>query len=211
MEQQKITVDCSDFSGDLFSRLVLEVSLFDHGLPDVIFFDVLSHKDFREIIIKHKEDIKSTTRKILFVENKMPIKRVLQALDPKIIQVRTITNSQRQNKSTFELLDAFAGGETVRMISILRQQKNQGASIEEILGLFNWQLKSWVEAGYGDRDSNLKPFVKNKAVAFLRKTSQKQIIGMYLSFLQILSKRDWIGGEMWCALELWCIQNTPKN
>lgn len=127
----------------------------------------------------------------------------LLAYDPSITRenIELLTDEVPQSK-VFELLDAAFAGRTKQMLMLYKDQRAQGVEPQQIVAMLVWQLYIFAVAKAGQkkpaaeiaRDAHLSPFVVEKSLALMRRTSPQQLRTMVsdLRALDVRSKSEGI-------------------
>lgn len=141
----------------------------------------------------------------------------LLAYDPQITRatIELLTESTPQS-TVFELLDAALRGDTVRTMSLYREQRALKVEPQAIIAMVAWQLHILaVSKAAGSRpaadiarEAKVSPFVVNKSIAATRRLTLAQISRMIAELLELDVRLKSVAIDADEALQLYLLNLT---
>lgn len=180
------------FSDEVCQELLSSQELFGNETL-VILSGVLEKKDDVDYILKNLKDIQSSKTIFIFLEGEIT-KKIFNQIKKRAEDAwfsEDGINKRDVEFSIFSLTDAVGKRDKKRAWIILQRAYSHGIAPESIYGTLFWHIKTLAlvqgaqERGEDLSNLNLKPFVVNKTLGFLRNYNKTDIQKMLKGLIDV--------------------------
>lgn len=124
-----------------------------------------------------------------------PVQTACKKAGGEIIEIKKEEKGKRRAYedepfNLFLLTDALGKRDKKNLWILYRQAADQGAPIEEIHGLFNWQVKNMIMVQVEKGNPGMHPFLYQKTAQFARNYTLEELRALSLELVRIFHERE---------------------
>ncbi len=161
-DAQMVILDSDSFSPNTCEQFLSSVGLFDEK-SIIVINSVCETKEHKEYLLSHLQDMINSDNAFVLSENKLTPTEIKKIKDIGVNISMFAENTKPSFSNIFVMGDLLLQKNKQKLLLDLYTNTNNGTSIEEIVGVLLWQLKSLLLCQqYSEAESGLKNYVYKK-------------------------------------------------
>jgi len=193
---ETIRIDKKEFSEYTFEDASSALSMFGNK-KIIILADIMDKKSLQEKVLENAQEMLSSGN-IFVVHEKKILKPILTKLEKVGAEIHTIKKEAIGKRvaysdepfNLFLLTDALGNKDRQKLWLLYTEAIQKGAPVEEIHGLFNWQVKNMLMVSISKENPGMHPFVYKKTLSFAKKFTPQELKEISSKLVQVFHDRE---------------------